>query len=71
MSTLVYTAQCLPVVVQTDLATRVLVTNSSQILVKIANLFVDPIPFMCDSGNTVTRIKMTKTSPESVQKDLF
>jgi hypothetical protein len=44
---------------------------SSQILVKIANLFVDPIPFMCDSGNTVTRIQMTKISPESVQEDLF
>jgi hypothetical protein len=55
----------------TDIVTRAVLVVSSQILVKIANLFVDPIPFMCDSGNTVTRIKMTKTGPESVQKDLF
>jgi hypothetical protein len=63
--------KCLPFPLFQLIVTRAVLVVSSQILVKIANLFVDPIPFMCDSGNTVTRIKMTKTSPESVQKDLF
>jgi hypothetical protein len=52
----------------TDVVTRAVLVVSSQILAKIANLLIGPIPFMCNSGNTVTRIKMTKTIPGKVLK---